>query len=350
MGGAATALALRDETGQAGVNDPHPLRPAAPAGALDMRVRAIRDVADGIKEIALVAADGGALPAFDAGAHIDLHLPGGFTRSYSLVGAPGERDVYRVAVSRDRASRGGSAYVHDGLTEGARIAVGPPRNNFPLVEDAAHSVLIAGGIGVTPIRAMVRRLAELGAPWTLHFAARTRRAAAYLADIEAEARASGGAVHVWFDDEAGGPFDLEPAVRAAPEGAHIYCCGPAAMLEAFQRVTADRPSERVHLEFFQAPEPKEGDRPLGGFVVEIASTGQTVEVPEGNTILDALMMNGIDAPYSCYEGLCGTCETRVLSGIPDHRDSLLTDKARASNETVIICCSGSRTDRLVLDL
>ena len=328
------------------------IRPV-PAHLLELSVDSIREVARDIREFTLSDTGGLELPVFDPGAHIDLHLPNGLVRSYSLVGDPDERRAYSVAVARDRASRGGSSYMFESLREGDRIAVSPPRNHFPLEEAATHSVLIAGGIGITPIWAMVRRLVLLGAPWTLHYATRARASAAYIDEIQAVAEAGNGHVEFWFDDERGSWLDVAAIARTAPANSHLYCCGPTPMLLAFQEATAVRDPAFVHTEFFRAPDIEPGEeqtRPLGGFIVELAGSGRSVEVPEGSTILDALIMNGIDVPYSCYEGLCGTCETRVLAGIPDHRDALLTEKAKASNESIIICCSGSHSERLVLDI
>ncbi|MGE0797804.1 MAG: 2Fe-2S iron-sulfur cluster-binding protein [Lautropia sp.] len=315
---------------------------------LDVVVDEVRDEAQGIRSFGLAARDGRPLPSFAPGAHVDLLVGGGLVRSYSLVGDTGDSSRYRIAVLRDPRSRGGSAFMHASVGKGSLLKMTSPRNHFPLAADAAASVLIAGGIGITPIWCMIQSLNALGRRWELHYACRSRGAAAFVAAIDAAARHGRGRANFWFDDEHGGQaLDLAGIVRDAPADAHLYCCGPAPMLAAFRAAVPGEWSHRMHMEFFR---PAESVKPTRAFVVELARSGRTIEVPGGCSILDALMMHGIEAPYSCYEGLCGTCETRVIAGIPDHRDQLLSDKARAENKTVIICCSGSLSDRLVLDL
>jgi ferredoxin-NADP reductase len=284
------------------------------------------------------------LPPFTAGAHIDLHLRNGFSRSYSLLNAQNERHRYCVAIQNDPVSRGGSRFIHDTVRTGDVLRISPPRNNFALAEQAEYSVLIAGGIGITPIWCMLQRLVELGRPRELFYAVRSRRRAAFVDDILA---LDGGNVHLHFDDEnAGGLIDLDAVVRRAAPGAHLYCCGPLPMLAAFESATSGLPAETVHVEYFAAKEPAAA----GGFEVVLARSGRTVFVPEHSTIIDALLAHGIAAEYSCLEGVCGTCETKVLEGVPDHRDVVLSAQERASNRTMMICCSGSRTSRLVIDL
>lgn len=314
----------------------------------DLLIRAIRFEAPRIHSFELASPAGDALPAFEPGAHIDLHLPGGLVRSYSLLGADeGEgagRRAWRIAVQHDLASRGGSRLVHERLHVGDLVAVDGPRNNFRLEEGARHSVLMAGGIGITPIGAMVRRLAQLGRSWTLHYAVRDRRTAAFAEELTA----LGDHVHLHVDDEAGGRLlDIAGIVAAAPAGAHLYCCGPLPMLAAFEAATAEIPGERVHVEYFTAKAPPATS---GGFVVELARSGRSIEIPAGESILEAVLDLGIDVPNSCREGVCASCETRVLEGVPDHRDLVLTREEQAANTTMMICCSGSKTERLVLDL
>lgn len=300
-------------------------------------------IADTIVRFAFVRETGGPLPAFTPGAHIDLQLPGGMVRSYSLLDdAPGER--YAIAVANDQSSRGGSRWIHDHLHRGMPIAATVPRNNFRLIEDAPRSVFIAGGIGITPIKGMVSRLASLGRDWQLLYCARSRAQAAFvgvLADL-------GGRVRFHFDDEAGGVFtDIARTVAEAGPDTHLYCCGPAAMLADFEQATAGAAPERVHVEYFSAPTAPVAD---GGYTVRLARSGRELDIRPGQTIIDAMMLAGIDAPYSCLEGVCGTCETRVLDGQPDHRDLVLSRVERESNRTMMICCSGAKSARLVLDL
>lgn len=316
---------------------------------IEVRVRAITWEAEGILGFELVPRHAGqSLPPFTAGAHIDLHMAPGLTRSYSLLNRQDETHRYVIGVNRDAASRGGSRHLHDTVRAGDVLTISPPRNHFALDESATHSVLIAGGIGITPLLAMVRRLASLGRSWELHLAARSRQNAAYVGELEALAAATGHPVRFHFDDEAGGrPLDLGPIVAARPAQAHLYCCGPLPMLETFERATAGLPPEQVHREYFAA---REAVSTEGGYVVELARSGRSLTVPEGQTLLDCLLSIGVEPPYSCREGICGTCEVRVLEGTPDHRDMVLSPAEQAANDRMLICCSGASSSKLVLDL
>jgi vanillate O-demethylase ferredoxin subunit len=289
-----------------------------------------------------------ALPGFTAGAHIDLHLPGGLVRSYSLINPQGETHRYVIAVNKDSASRGGSRYLHEAARVGDCMTIGRPRNNFELAEDAPHSVLIAGGIGVTPLWCMVQRLAQLGMSWQLYYCARTRDQAAFLDEIESLGRRAGARLVLNFDHEPGGKIlDLQAVMHDAPRKAHVYCCGPSAMLAAFQEASTGWPQEQIHLEYFSASTPAATS---GGYTVVLARSQVTLFVKEGMTILDTLLEHGIDVPFSCAEGVCGSCETTVLDGVPDHRDVILTDTERRAGRTMMICCSGCKSKELVLDL
>jgi vanillate O-demethylase ferredoxin subunit len=308
----------------------------------------IDDAARSVKTFDLVRADGGLLPAWTAGAHIDVTLENRMIRSYSLIGPFDDLRRYRIAVALDASSRGGSSHLHHRTVAGSALQISAPRNHFALDEGTPFSTLIAGGIGITPLWAMVQRLNAIGQRWRLHYAGRSRASAAFVEELEAAAAFGFGEVDLWFDDEQGGrTMNIAAILREAPPEGHLYCCGPAPMLAAFRECAGSEASDRIHLEYFR---PVEAVKPDAAFVVELARSGRCISVPAGSSILDALMMNGVDAPYSCYEGLCGTCETRVLEGIPDHRDHLLTDRAKAENKSVIICCSGSLSPRLVLDL
>lgn len=311
----------------------------------DVRVQAIVAEAEGINSIELHPLGAPALPPFGAGAHIDLYLANAMVRSYSLVNSQDERHRYVIAVNKDPASRGGSRFIHETLRVGETLKIGAPRNNFPLDEAAEHSVFIAGGIGVTPLLCMCQRMEDLGRSWELVYSARTRRNAAFLDRLEAFGASK---VHLNFDREPGGTMlDLAGIVASKPSGTHFYCCGPIPMLAAFERATAEVSPDRVHLEYFSAR-----DAPVtgGGFVVELARTQRSIAVAEGMTLLDALLQNGIDVPHSCREGVCGSCETTVLDGVPDHRDLVLSKEERARNRSMMVCCSGSKSERLVLDL
>ena len=315
---------------------------------LQVRVRSVTYEAQGIHSLELVPANGRPLPSFTAGAHVDLQLSNGLIRSYSLVNSQDETHRYVIAVARDAASRGGSRYVHETLRTGDTLHITPPRNNFPLAEDAKHSVLIAGGIGITPLWSMIQRLQSLGRSWRLYYATRTRQSAAYLEQLNALASHVKLNLHVNFDQEPGGKMlDIAALVAAEPPDTHLYCCGPLPMLEAFERAAAGRASPFVHVEYFTA---REAPAAAGGFTVVLAKSGKTIAVPPGKTILDAVLDAGINASYSCMEGVCASCETRVLEGIPDHRDLVLSKDEQAANKTMMICCSGSKTEKLVLDL
>jgi ferredoxin-NADP reductase len=313
--------------------------------SIEVRVRSITYEAEDVISLDLRPVAAGMLPAFTAGAHVELRLRNGLPRNYSLANAQTERHRYCVAVQKDPASRGGSRFIHETIRAGDILSISPPRNNFTLDEDTQRSVLIAGGIGITPIWCMLRRLVALGRRWELFYAVRSRGRAAFLDEIMA---LDSGHVHLHVDDEcAGAVIDIDAAVQTAPPGTHFYCCGPVPMLAAFERATAAMPADTVHVEYFTAKQPVEVS---GGFDVVLARSGRTVFVPEHATILDTLLAAGVDVGHSCLEGVCGTCETKIIEGIPDHRDVVLSAEERASNRTMMICCSGSRTDRLVLDL
>ena len=321
---------------------------------LELRVALVTDEAEAVRSYELRAASGesgesrGALPAFTAGAHIDLYLPNGLVRSYSLCNSPAERDRYLIAVQKDAASRGGSRHVFDEVRAGDRLRCGAPRNHFPLDEEAAHTVLIAGGIGITPLRSMIARLEALGRSWELHYCARTRERAAFFEELSRPPSGRGQSVHFNFDQEPGGRMlDLASVIAAARPGSHFYCCGPLPMLAAFESATAHLPREQVHLEYFAA---KEDAAREGNFEVELARSSRVLQVRAGQSILDVVLEAGIDVAHACAEGVCGSCETAVLAGTPDHRDQVLTDEERRCGNTMMICCSGALGARLVLDL
>jgi tetrachlorobenzoquinone reductase len=315
---------------------------------LQVRVKRISFEAETINSYELVAPGGGDLVRFTAGSHIDLHLSNGMIRSYSLVNDSEERHRYVIAVNRDAASRGGSSFVHERLRAGDIITISHPKNNFDLQEAAAHSVLIAGGIGITPLLSMIRRLETLGRSWELFYATRTRATAAFLDELNALRPNIQAQVHLNFDQEPSAKMlDLPAIVRSVPQDSHLYCCGPVSMLEAFEAATSDRPADHVHVEYFKAREKPAAE---GGFEVKLARSGRTIAIPAGKTILDAVLDAGIAVNYACTEGVCGTCETRVIEGVPDHRDLFLSQEEHVASRTMMICCSGSKSATLVLDL
>ena len=287
--------------------------------------------------------DRSALPGAEPGAHIGVILPNGVERQYSLVHAAPDLSEYIVGVKRDANSRGGSIFMHDQLRVGSRIAILPPRNNFPLKQDAELVVLLAGGIGITPIYCMAKRLIAQGRAWELYYSCRSRMDTAFLDELSQYPQ-----VHFHFDDEEAGRFlNVAGIVEKLPKNAHLYCCGPAPMLAAFEAATAHWPPEQVHVEYFT---PKFAAAQEGGYVVELARSKRELTIPPGKSILHAVRDAGIQVPHSCEEGVCGACETRVISGIPDHRDTILTEQERKENATMMICCSGSKSPRLVLDI
>lgn len=324
--------------------------PPAQATALQLRLTAISYAAERSNLYRLEAADGAALPPFEAGAHIDLVLPNGLTRQYSLALSDQDGRHYTIGVKLDEASRGGSRYLHEQARVGASFSVSAPRNHFALDGGSGLAVLIGGGIGITPLWCMLATLRRQGRPWQLHYSVRTRAEALFAAEL-AQLAGAGEAVHLHVDDESAGYLDIGAIVAAAdPDaGSHFYCCGPVPMLDAFKQACAALPPEQVHLEYFGAG-PAVAAVAGAAFEVSLARSGRTVSVAAGSTILDALADAGVAVPSSCRQGVCGACETRVLEGLPDHRDLILSAAEQASNRSMMICCSGSLSERLVLDL
>ena len=282
--------------------------------------------ADGVVSLTLAHPDGRRLPDWTPGAHVDLVLPTGTARQYSLCGDRWDAHTYRVAVLREPDGRGGSAFVHDVLAPGARVGVGGPRNNFPLVPSASY-LFVAGGIGITPLLPMIHQVDLLEADWRLLYGGRTRRSMAFLDELSAY----GDRVQVVPQDEHG-LLDLATFLGEPRTGVKVYCCGPAPLLAAIERSCAAWPPYTLHLERFVA---KDHGAPArsGPFAVELARSGVVVDVLS-----------------SCRQGTCGTCETAVLAGRPDHRDSILADHERAAGDCMFPCVSRSCDDRLVLDL
>ncbi|MGC4395672.1 PDR/VanB family oxidoreductase [Hydrogenophaga crocea] len=289
-------------------------------------------------------------PAHTAGAHIDLHLGQGLIRSYSLMNPVTDGQRYVLGVLKDRQSRGGSKHVHEKLRVGDVLEISPPRNNFPLEESAPKSVLVAGGIGITPMLCMLDRLAALGRPAELLYCARSRREAAFVQELESRT-SDLFRLRLHFDDEAAAPPDLRRLLAGHPGETHFYGCGPGPMLNAYQQACDDLGYSHVHLERFAAVK-QEGEVPVNakGCTVELRRSARILQVPPGTTLLDAIMEAGIIPSYSCREGICGACETKVLAGEVDHRDSILTKEERAANQSMMICVSGCRSDSLVLDM
>jgi ferredoxin-NADP reductase len=316
---------------------------AAEADRIEVLLHAVQPLSPAVKRYEFVLPGGGPLPPAEAGAHIGVFLPNGLERQYSLLEPSAAPDRYVIAVKQEENGNGGSRFMHERLNVGDRLTITAPRNNFPLCEEAEFTVLIAGGIGVTPIWAMAQRLKAIGRRWVMHYASRVRRDL-----ILTETLAGFGDVQIHVDEEnSGRPLPVGRIVATAPAGSHLYCCGPEPMLRVFEAAASARPADHVHVEYFS---PKFQAATEARYVVELAKTGMEVQVEPGQTILQALRQKGVDVPYSCEEGICGACEVRVLAGEPDHRDSLLSDEERASNSMMMICCSGSKSGRLVIDL
>jgi ferredoxin-NADP reductase len=288
--------------------------------------------------------DGAALPEWHPGAHIDLVLTDDLVRPYSLCGAPSE-DTWRVGVLREPASRGGSIHVHDHVREGDRLTVRGPRNNFPLV-DASSYLFVAGGIGVTPMLPMLREVHARGAAWRFLYGGRSRESMAFVDEVVAH----GDGVVLWPEDTHGF-LPLQEEIEALAPDAVVYCCGPEPLITAVEAVCAGLGLAAPHVERF-APKllddvQVEAER---SFTVVLAGSGGRYEVPVGRSIIEVLEQHGVDTDYSCQEGVCGTCEQRVLAGTVDHRDSLLSDAEKAANEFMMICVSRATSDEIVLDM
>ena len=319
-----------------------------------VRVVALRWEAQGVASLRLRSTDGAPLPEWAPGAHIDLILPSGLVRQYSLCGAPDAAE-YTVAVLREQDGRGGSAEIHSTALLGRELRIAGPRNRFEL-EDAGRYVFVAGGIGITPLLAMIRAVAARGLPWELHYGGRAADTLAFTADLAELAELSGGRVHIHLQDRDG-PLPLRDIVTGAAEDAILYACGPGGMLTALEEsVRSARPQLPLRFERFTpdpvAPSADDGAHgaDAGSFEVELVQSGGSVTVQSGQSILDAVRDRCPDVMSSCEEGFCGTCETKVIEGEPVHRDTILSAKERARNTSMMICVGGCASARLVLDL
>lgn len=308
-----------------------------------------RTEAEGICSFELVRTDGQPLPAFAAGSHVDVEIPGGVTRQYSLCNDPAETHRYLIAVLRDAGSRGGSVAMHDRVNEGDVLRISAPKNHFALAHDAASHLLLAGGIGVTPLLCMAERLAQVGAAFEMHYCTRSKARTAFVQRIGASAFASHVAFH--FDDgPAAQRLDLEALLSTPQPGRHVYVCGPKGFMDVVLSTARARgwPEAQIHYEFFAADVAARADD--GSFEVKLASSGRVVRVAADRTVVQALADAGVSVATSCEQGVCGTCLTRVIEGEPDHRDMYLTAEEQAAGDQFLPCCSRSKSPRLVLDL
>jgi len=316
---------------------------------LQVTVTRKADEADGICSFELSALDGSPLPAFEAGAHIDVHIADGLTRQYSLCNDPEECHRYLISVLRDPNSRGGSSAMHEQVQTGQTLSISTPRNLFALDHSARRHLLFGGGIGITPMLAMAWELSRKGADFELHYCFRSRDRAAFVTML---AQTPFAARITFHDDSGAKEQQLDaPAVLATPDtGTHLYVCGPGGFMNHILDTAhkAGWAQDRVHKEFFAAdPIDQSADAP---FEVELAKSGRVFQIPAERTVFEVLDEAGIEIESSCEQGVCGTCVTRVLKGIPEHRDKFLTVAEHAANDRFTPCCSRARSSRLVLDL
>jgi tetrachlorobenzoquinone reductase len=337
-----------DSSGSASIPEAAPSSPER----IPVVVRSITLLALDTVGVELVPADDIEFPAFEPGAHVDLLLPNGIRRSYSLCNRATDRNRYVVGVKKASPSRGASSYVHDQLRVGQRIEITSPKNNFPLALAADRSIFIAGGIGITPIWSMIQTLESEGQPWKLYYAARTSKDAAFLRELQALGAAQSGRVDIRFDHEPGvAMLDIARIVNDnAGPGAHFYACGPNPMLDAFESATKSIPQTSRHLERFTADAKEASAGALSEYDAVLAKAGITLRITPEKSLLDTLLDAGVNIEFSCMEGICGSCRVEVQEGLPDHRDHVLSDEERARNDCLISCCCGSRSERLVLDL
>lgn len=319
-------------------------------GSLQVRVARKAVEALDICTLELMDVEGRPLPPFSAGSHIDVALPGGVMRQYSLCNDPSESHRYLIGVLKDPASRGGSKAIHDQVDEGDVISISTPKNNFPLAHEARHSILLAGGIGITPILCMAERLAIIGEAFELHYCTRSRERTAFYDRIARSSFATQAQFH--FDDgPAARRLDI-PALLAMPQPeVHVYVCGPKGFMDAVLGASrgAGWPEAQLHYEFFSAEVPK-SEETDSSFEVKLARSGRVIIVPKDKTVTQALAEAGVEIPTSCEQGVCGTCLTRVLEGEPDHRDLYLTPQEQAANDQFTPCCSRAKSSQLVLDV
>jgi len=312
---------------------------------IKVRVVSRQSEAVDIDSFVLASVDGTDLPPFSAGSHIDVHLTTGLTRQYSLCSSPDERRQYRIGVLKDPSSRGGSRSMHE-LRVGETLFISAPRNLFALAHESRHTMLFAGGIGITPILCMAQRLAKTGAAFELHYCARASERAAFVEELRQSSFSDQVFFH--FDD---GDYDLKlnaEKVLATPQpGSHLYVCGPTGFM-TFILGTAKAngwPSGNLHREYFSAPEVNRGAEI---FEVMLASTGKIYSIAADKSVVEVLAEEGIEIPVSCEQGICGTCITKVLEGEPDHRDMFMTQEEHSLNDRFTPCCSRAKSSRLVL--
>lgn len=316
--------------------------------SLTVKVQSKRQEALDICSFELIDPDGKPLPSFSAGAHIDVQVHPGLIRQYSLCNPPHENQRYLIGVLKDPQSRGGSVGMHEGIHEGDLLTISPPKNHFPLV-NAQKILLMAGGIGITPMLCMAERLQQLGTDFALHYCARGLDRMAFYERITKSPFHHRASFHL----DSGEPdqkLDMRALIADTDPQTHVYVCGPKGFIDYVLGTckAANWPAEQLHVEYFAgAVVDHSAD---DAFEVEIASTGAVYTIPAERNVVEVLEEHGIEIMYSCSQGVCGTCITRVLDGIPDHRDLYLDEVAQAANDQFTPCCSRAKSKRLVLDL
>lgn len=316
---------------------------------LEVIVGQKRKEAEGIYSFELVARNGASLPPFSAGSHVDVYLPNGLVRQYSLCNSPEDQHRYVIAVLLDPASRGGSSALHDVVQTGSCLTISEPRNLFPLEGAATRSILFAGGIGITPILCMAERLSRAGAAFELHYCSRSEDRTAFLERLHTSPFS--GQVRLHFDDgDPAQKLSTEAVLAGVGPRDHLYVCGPGGFMEFVlnEARTYGWAEHQLHREYFSAAVVAHDDD--GSFEVKLASSGTSYVIPADRSVADVLIDAGIDIPLSCEQGICGTCMTRVIQGIPDHRDLFMSESEHAVNNQFTPCCSRSRTPLLVLDI
>ncbi len=312
-----------------------------------LRVQAIRWQAQGICSYELVDPDGHALEPYEAGAHVDLYLPDGIVRSYSLAGDPSDNSHWLLGVLLEAKSLGGSSAMHKKVRVGDLLEVGTARNAFRMANAAKHSILIAGGIGITPLKSMAHALKSAGATFDLHYCARGPSHVAFMQELQA--LVPQGHLHLHFDSgEPGKGLDITNLLKVAVPDTHVYYCGPAGFMRACAEASSHWPKEAVHCEHFKAPETKPLDLPDGAFEVHLVKSGATIQVGPDQTIVRAIELTGRRVPTSCLSGLCGACKVEYVAGEVDHRDYILNDDERTHCMTV--CVSRAKGKTLSLNL
>ena len=307
-----------------------------------VQVQSISEIAEQVLKFTLTAADGRPLPIFEPGAHIDVYLPNGLVRQYSLCGKNSDQ-FYTIAVKRDEASRGGSISLHTQVKVEDFLAISTPRNHFPLLNSEKKIVFIAGGIGITPIYSMIQLLQTQNRDWELHYCARAPEKAAFYNEL---IQLDATKVKTYFSEKP--ILDLESLFSSFEDGFNIYCCGPAGLMNAVEKISEKYTLQKLHFEWFSAPTNQIYEN--HPFEIELKKSHVVLSVPNDKSILAVLRENGFSPLSNCEQGLCGSCETALLEGVADHRDSLLSDEEKDANKTIMICVSRAKSNRLVIDI